>query len=175
MSEEKKNPMHDIIKNAEVGYTTKAEKQVKTEEVVAAIKSGTPVTVDAVQEKSLKAVILDTANALSGKPLSPLAASVLLKRLENAAEILRTEVLLGAANAEYQSMMAANPAAKVIPIEGGLIQKYTPKTQWNYPPNILAAEAQLKADKKVAEETGAATKVPKTIDPSKDTMFTIKA
>ena len=173
-NDEKNNAMQAIIKGAEVNYTTKAEKQEKTDTVVAAIKAGMPVLIDAVQEKALRATLIDMAASLA-KPMSPLAASVILKKIENAAEMYRTEVLLGAANAEYLNTMSLNPAQKVIAIAGGIVQKYTPKTQWNYPAKIIADEARLKADKKDAEANGTATVVPKTLDPSKDTMFTIKA
>lgn len=175
MPDEKNNAMQAIIKGAEVGYTTKAQKQEKTEEVVAAIKAGVPVAVDAVQEKALKATLVEMAATLTNSNLSPLAASVILKKIENAAEMYRTEILLGAANAEYLNTMALNPAQKVIAIAGGIVQKYTPKTQWSYPPTIVALEARLKLEKKQAEELKTATPIPKTLDPSKDTFFTIKA
>ena len=165
--------MGNILKAAEVGYKTKAEKQEKTEEVVAAIKAGAPVMIDAVQEKVLKSTLSEMTALLMGK-LSPLAASVVLKKIENAAEMYRTEILLGAANAEYMNTMALNPAQKVIAIGGGIVQKYTPRTQWEYPAYIVAQETKLKQDKKDAEANKTATPVARTLDPSKDTLFSIK-
>lgn len=174
MPNEKDAMMSAILKGAEVGYKTKAEKQESADTVIAAIKSGTPVPIDAVQEKALKEVLAKSVASLSGPGLSPLALSVILKTIENAAEMYRTELLLGAANAEFLNTMALNPAQKVILIGGGMVQNYTPKTQWLYPAVIISAETKLKQDKKDAEASGAATKVPKVRDLSKDTLFTIK-
>lgn len=168
-----------VMKGAEVGYTTKAVKTEQQKEdtarIVEAIKADIPVQIDAVRSRMLQEAIMELSIRLNtAEGLTALAQSVLLKKIEGAAETYRTEVLLGAANAEYSRAIAGNPAMKSMAVEGGLIQKYTPKAVWTYPDNIVALEARLKKEKAIAQETKTATRVEKALNLAEDTLFSIK-
>ena len=157
----------DIMKGAGVAYDPEApqgEKVTTAPQVTLAdkLRGG----MDVVQE---------SWDAMTGAaPLTALEKSVYCKRIEDAVEMIRTEVLLGPANAEFAAAMV-NPAQKVLSVAGAALKRYKYPVKYEYPATVKRIEDQFKQAKKVSEVDGSAKIIPKVLDPNVDTTFTITA
>ena len=162
MAEDKK--LEDILKGAGVGYDPLKPQGEKC-------STAPQVTPD---EKMAGAmvVIRDSWGELnSGDYLPALDSSVCCKRIEDAVKLIRTELLIEQANREFKSLMI-NAAQKTLVVDGATLKRYTYPQKYDYPPNIVALEEQLKREKKTAEADGSAT-VIKRAESTTDTIFTI--
>lgn len=186
MPDDKTNDiMKKILEKSKVNYEVKSTQKPAAPVVPAAAAAKTaeaskvepevqPV-VDATTMISLQAKLVESADTLVKRTdLTALGRTVVLKRIEDIAETIRKELLLGAANVEYQRLQLANPGLKTLQVEGAILQKYTPKAEYVYPPEIQALEERLKKEKAVAVELGTATKVKKEVDICTSTLFTVK-
>jgi hypothetical protein len=163
---EKKNPLHDVIKNAEIRYDGNANSPP-------GLKAALALTLQERADKmlALQKEVTDLAQFLSG-PATPLELCVHCKKLEKAAEAV-TELVRGDANRQFQNALALNPASKTVSIAGAVLKTYSGRPSWVYPAHILALEERLNKEKKIAETDGTAVKADKLRDIEKDSFFSI--
>ena len=110
----------------------------------------------------------------SAEDVSALQASAMIKRAEVLLDTARKQ-LRGAANREF-AKMAQQSTLTHWELLGGLVllERFTPRGTWKYPPHIVKLEADLKAAQKKAQLDKTATKVDKAIDLDVDSTFSLE-
>lgn len=103
--------------------------------------------------------------------VSALEATVLLKRAEDAMAKFRANIA-EQANTEFLKLVAENPAMKEYDVGLAVLKRYTPRGEWQYPPQVIAAINAAEIAKAEAQQRGAAVKTAGAIKPGGN-MFTV--
>ena len=104
---------------------------------------------------------------------SALEISAILKLAEEAVSTIRAAYLY-AANVEFESCVQMNELPYKCKYVDAKITQYAPKTTWIYSAPLLAADKELKAMLKKAQDDGSATKKPVKLDRTKNSTFAIE-
>ena len=158
--------IEDIMKGAERGYdpaTRTSSKGEKPRETYGMTK------VAEMRDRLVK-LAADVKAPVDGGHW--LVASVALKRLEELANEIRTQAIIGDANAQYTAAMSS-ATTKTLVIDGATLKKYSYQSKYEYPGVIQALEERLKKEKKTAEADGSARLITRPSNPETDTLFTI--
>ena len=162
----KKDEMESILKNAGVGYDPSKPKGEKC-------STAPQVTPDEKMAGAMAAIRDSWGKLNSGDYMPALDSSVCCKRIQDAVELMRTELLIEKANQEFKALMTS-AEQKTLVVDGAVLKRYTYPQKYEYPLNVKIIEEQLKREKKTAEANGSAT-VIKRAESSTDTIFTITA
>lgn len=96
---------------------------------------------------------------------------VLLKRAEDACAKFRANIA-EQANTEFLELVAANPGMKEYDVGLAVLKKYTPRGDWQYPPQVIAAINAAETAKAYAQQNGSAVKTAGELKPGSN-MFTV--
>ena len=102
-----------------------------------------------------------------------LELSAMLKRAESMLESLRDQIK-PEANAEFLTKATADKNELLYCGGTVVVMRYTAKSFWNYPLEVIKQDNKLRDMQKQAQMTGAATKESPLVDPKRDTIFAIK-
>ena len=102
-----------------------------------------------------------------------LEAACVLKRAEQYLEAVRKR-LRALANSDYETLTAAHPEEKKIPVaEIAVVTAYTPRSKWEYPPELLKELQGVRGKLKAAEMDGSAKRITPELDPTTTALFSI--
>lgn len=103
--------------------------------------------------------------------VSALELVVLLKRAEDALARFRANVATQA-NTEFLQIVADNPGVKEYDLGVAVLKRYTPRGEWQYPPQVIAAINAAEYAKAEAQDKGTAVKTAGELKPGGN-MFTV--
>lgn len=96
---------------------------------------------------------------------------ILLKRAEDALAKFRANVA-DQANTEFLQLVADNPSLKEFDMGLAVLKRYTPRGDWQYPPQVIAAINAAEQAKAYAQQDGTAVKTAGELKPGSN-MFTV--
>lgn len=107
-------------------------------------------------------------------PASALELTAILKRAESMLEDLRHNIR-PQANKEFLELIEKSPETAVWPMLHGAVQvtRYSPKSYWDYPLEIVRLECALRDKQKQAQMNKTALKKTPTVNPKTDTIFSL--
>ena len=104
---------------------------------------------------------------------TPLELSAMFKRAEVMLEGLREQIKPDA-NDEFLEKATADKSELIFCGGAVVVTKYTAKSYWNYPLEVIKQENKLRDMQKQSQMSGEAKKQSPEVDPLHDTIFAIK-